>query len=123
MASTCRLLFAPFAFPPPNLVSGEYTMSFLGRSIFTFLFALGFCSSVLAADAPKAEPPKKPQAYTDPTQADADFAVQGEYAGEMKTPAGEARKVGVQVEALGKGKFHAVLYTGGLPGEGWDQKT
>lgn len=98
-------------------------MSRLGRSIFVFVLTAGFSWSALAADAPKAEPPKKPQAYADPTQVDADFAVQGEYAGEMKTPEGENRKVGVQVEALGQGKFHAVLYTGGLPGDGWDQKS
>jgi cytochrome c553 len=43
--------------------------------------------------------------------ADADFAVQGEYVGE---------RLGVQVVALGKGEFHVVTYTSGLPGAGWD---
>lgn len=98
-------------------------MSCLGRSIFACVFALGFSCWALAADEPKKEPPKKPQAYADPTQTDADFAAQGEYVGEMKSPAGESCNVGMQVEALGQGKFHAVLYTGGLPGQGWDQKT
>jgi hypothetical protein len=58
--------------------------------------------------------------YTDPTKTDADFPLQGEYAGEAKTEDGEA-KLGVQVIALGGGKFHAVGYHGGLPGDGWDK--
>lgn len=61
------------------------------------------------------------QVYTDPKDADADFAVQGEYVGEV-TVGGEAGKYGVQVIALGKGKFQAVKYTGGLPGDGWNEK-
>ncbi len=53
----------------------------------------------------------------DPAEAakDPDFAIQGEYVGDL--PDGE---VGVQVVALGEGKFEAVLRKGGLPGEGWD---
>ena len=52
--------------------------------------------------------------YTTPEEAaaDPDFAVQGEYA---------ADGVGVQVVALGKGKFSVVSFQGGLPGDGWDQ--
>lgn len=57
--------------------------------------------------------------YTDPAKADADFALQGEYSGEIPTENGPA-KVGVQVIALGKGKFHAVGYIGGLPGDGYN---
>jgi hypothetical protein len=49
--------------------------------------------------------------YTDPTQADADFAYQGEYAGAW----------GLQVVAEGGGKFAAMLYPGGLPGAGWNK--
>ena len=48
---------------------------------------------------------------------DPDFLVQGEYVGESTKPDGK-KKVGVQVIALGKGKFHAVWRVGGLPGDG-----
>jgi hypothetical protein len=52
---------------------------------------------------------------------DPDFKVQGEYAGSIKPPnGGDEFKLGVQIVALGDGKFHAVAYPGGLPGEGWD---
>src|SRR3954451_18033533 len=56
--------------------------------------------------------------YTDPEKTDADFAYQGEYTGNVKID-DEDRKVGVQVIALGKGKFRAVAHQGGLPGDGW----
>lgn len=61
-------------------------------------------------------------AYTDPAKTDDDFAFQGEYVGEFKGES-DTHKVGVQVIALGKGKFRAVGYTGGLPGDGWDTST
>jgi Domain of Unknown Function (DUF1080) len=61
---------------------------------------------------------KKP-AVTEPAKADADFAVQGEYSGELDTNDGKV-KWGVQVIARGGSKFDAVAYRGGLPGDGWD---
>jgi len=57
-------------------------------------------------------------AFTDPAAADADFPVQGEYEGVVRHEAG-AGKFGVQVIALGEGKFAATAYPGGLPGAGW----
>ena len=57
--------------------------------------------------------------YTDPKNTDADFAYQGEYVGTIQTDDGE-RKFGVQIIAHGKGKFVAVGYHGGLPGDGWN---
>lgn len=57
--------------------------------------------------------------YTDPDKTDADFPFQGEYVGKVKTDEGEL-KFGVQVIALGQGKFHAVGYRDGLPGDGWN---
>ncbi|MEO6753704.1 MAG: DUF1080 domain-containing protein [Chthoniobacteraceae bacterium] len=46
--------------------------------------------------------------FTNPTEAGADFQLQGEYSGE---------KCGAQVIALGEGKFHLVGWGNGLPGE------
>lgn len=57
--------------------------------------------------------------YTDPQKADDDFALQGEYSGIAKAD-DEEKKVGIQVIALGQGKFRAVAHQGGLPGDGWD---
>lgn len=63
-----------------------------------------------------ADPPGKPYKLVsiDPEKVDADYAIQGEYSGTL-----EGKKTGVQVVALGGGKFDAVLYRGGLPGDGW----
>ncbi len=53
----------------------------------------------------------------DPSEVDADYAIQGEYSGTL----GDGDyKLGIQVIALGKGKFRAVVYHGGLPGDGWN---
>src|ERR1044072_8733531 len=60
--------------------------------------------------------------YTDPQKADDDFAFQGEYVGTVKDGE-EEKKVGIQVIALGKGKFRAVVYHHGLPGDGWDNQS
>ena len=53
-----------------------------------------------------------PGGILDPKEGGHDFKVQGEYAGD---------KAGVQVIALGDGKFRAVIHKGGLPGAGWDK--
>jgi len=60
------------------------------------------------------------ETYADPAKVDADYAVQGEYSGEI-TREGQKAKAGVQVIALGAGKFKAVLHPGGLPGDGWEK--
>jgi hypothetical protein len=67
-----------------------------------------------------AQPRVKP--VTDPSKADADFAIQGEYIGTVAEN-GQQQKYGVQVAITAKvGAFKAIAYRGGLPGDGWDGK-
>lgn len=47
-----------------------------------------------------------------------DVKYQGEYVGQLN----DGAKLGSQVVSLGDGVFQAVLYPGGLPGAGWDEK-
>jgi hypothetical protein len=68
--------------------------------------------------APAAEKPR--DVFTDPKEAGPDFAVQGEYVGELNADQ-EKITQGVQIIALGEGKFRAVAHHGGLPGAGWDK--
>ncbi len=72
---------------------------------------------VAAAQQPAS---KAKAAVIDPAQADADFAFQGEYSGWCWQSRGWTWS-GLQVVALGDGKFDAVFYRGGLPGQGWDR--
>ena len=79
-------------------------------------FATCLCSwlSVITFAATAAEPRVPAKVWTEPATAlreDADFAVQGEYAGDG---------LGLQVVALGGGKFDGYLLEGGLPGAGWE---
>ncbi|HMC11571.1 MAG TPA: hypothetical protein VKH44_09785, partial [Pirellulaceae bacterium] len=53
-------------------------------------------------------------AFTNPAEAGPDFGFQGEYLGNVGS-----QQWGVQIVALGDGKFDVAGYRGGLPGEGW----
>jgi len=57
--------------------------------------------------------------YTDPAKTDDDFAFQGEYQGTISSDEGDIT-LGLQLIAEGNGKFRAVPYLGGLPGDGWN---
>lgn len=79
-------------------------------SYLAILFAFALCQ---ASAADKAQN----KTWTDPDTAlkeDPDFSIQGEY----RVTKGSTI-AGVQVVALGNGKFHAYLLQDGLPGQGW----
>ncbi len=70
-------------------------------------------SAVAADDSP---------AMTKLSEVDADFAYQGEYSGLITTGPTTWEEVGLQVVALGHGEFSAILYSGGLPGAGYNKQ-
>jgi hypothetical protein len=86
-----------------------HTLSRPPRSLFHQLAIA--CSLLAAASATAANP----EDAADPKKVDTDYAFQGEYAGELET-----EPWGVQIIALGQGKFDTVGFSGGLPGAGWD---
>jgi len=84
--------------------------------------ALVLCLLLIAPTCGRAQ--DRPGVFTDPTNAGPDFKIQGEYLGELRMNSGGATW-GAQVTAMGQKRFHLVLFSGGLPGEGWrpdDQK-
>lgn len=83
------------------------------------LFALVTCGLSVALTGPVSAQEK--QAALTAAEAGRDFEIQGEYSGTVEGEDG-ARKLGVQVIALGDGRFRAVAHPGGLPGDGWNEK-
>ena len=58
--------------------------------------------------------------YTDPESAGEEFAIQGEYVGDLATEDGRVR-LGAQVVSEGNGTFQVSFLVGGLPGDGWNR--
>ncbi|MDZ4689132.1 MAG: DUF1080 domain-containing protein [Planctomycetaceae bacterium] len=83
------------------------------RRLVSFTLAASLCLIAVTSSAQE-----RKTAFLDAKAAGPDFAVQGEYTG---TAGGQ--KYGAQVIAKGDGKFDAQLLPGGLPGDGWDEKT
>ena len=80
----------------------------------SLLLCVSFVASLCPLTSTLAESRTPLKAWTDPVAAlreDPDFAVQGEYAGDT---------MGLQLVALGAGKFDGWLLAGGLPGAGWE---
>jgi hypothetical protein len=81
------------------------------------LFGSSLCLMILSTASILDAQPAAPA--LDVKQADADVVFQGEYVANIDSD-GSISKAGIHVIALGGGKFHAVGYMGGLPGDGWD---
>jgi hypothetical protein len=88
---------------------------------------VGMVTLVIGGSAPAQQDKKKPKApdpnriaIAEPAKAaeDPDFLIQGEYEGTINID-GDDIKLGVQIVALGHGKFEGKGYIGGLPGAGW----
>ena len=79
-------------------------MTHIKKLILGPLFSILMIQSAMAAD--------KGGAFLNAKDAGPAFQLQGEYVG---------KRTGVQVIALGDGKFRAVIHKGGLPGAGWDK--
>jgi len=76
------------------------------------IFAAAVGAQQRRGNAPREESPT----FLDPKDAGPDYATQGEYLTDASAP----KKFGVQVAALGHGRFMVVVLPGGLPGEGAD---
>jgi hypothetical protein len=115
-ALSCSILFAALC------LCGFVTLAW-SSAMFAQEAAEEPAAEAPAAEAPaeeKAEAAEEPEAFLLPRQAGLEWAIQGDYVGDMFDAASELKKHAVQVIAVGDKKFKAKLYVGGLPGAGWD---
>ncbi len=89
----------------------------------TSCLTLGVISSTLTPELYAQKKPSPP-ATQDLSAVDSDFRYQGEYMGTLQDDENSFyhKKVGLQIVARGNGNFDAVLYDGGLPGDGWNDE-
>ena len=80
--------------------------------------AIGFQASAFSQEKKQ----KRPPAFTNAKEAGPDFAIQGEYVGEVQH-GDQVIPFAAQVIAQGHGKFRIKFLKGGLPGDGWDGST
>ena len=86
--------------------------AFLIAAALTTTLVLPLATTALA----QARQRERPAAIADPAQAGPDYLLQGEYVGWLYSPGRGSEFAGLQIVALGQGKFDAVQYRGGLPG-------
>lgn len=96
-------------------------MRVVGPTVVWFIFAVTHFAFAQAAEPEIAH--REKLAITDSKQADVDFTLQGEYLTDLIGPYGRCPQMGLQVIALGDGRFEAVAFEGGLPGAGWDRSS
>jgi len=78
-----------------------------------------FLLCLLLVGTPLAAAPSDADVFIEPEKAGIDYELQGEYVGTID--ADDSKRIGIQVIALGDGKFRAVGHQGGLPGDGWSR--
>jgi hypothetical protein len=88
--------------------------------VVTWLLGVGLVAGLAPLATTEAGGKKTQGVWTDPEDKTLpeDFKIQGEYVGAIEG----GYKVGAQVIALGQESFQAVVYPGGLPGDGWEGK-
>lgn len=88
------------------------------RVRFRWLTALCLACALIGVAVADNTDPK--YTLTDPDGKDQDFDLQGEFRGTAKLSKFSTQEFGLQVVAMGGGRFQGQLLLGGLPGDGWN---